>query len=869
MITALRPPPIHSPPAREFIMRLIASVRPRCVSGLFIRALVVLLAALSLQTSALAQGTSGTLPDPINARDLTGYAERLQLSPQQRQAIDSFHEQYKREFRALREGEIADFLKSMRDLNGAGTMPKRDVVEKFLKKMESLSRKIEQVDDSLLDQMQTVLTPEQLALMPRVRQARQRDRYMSQQMMAFGGQGTNVDLSQMLYEMDLTAADRTAVDPTMTGYEAKLTQLMGKLYESASKMMMEMFDAMEKMGFTEQSMEDPETAQKMGEAMQNLWADLTRRSLELANDINQLNRKSSKAIASLLPPATGRTFTHKYWAKAYPEAGMSLEMGDRAFNAALKLKELNEEHRQAIRALQESLDQRVDQKAEQFVEYLDEFRKNRNPFDAGMGNWQEHQQKVVDFQQMINTETTASIKSLTDILGPGLVAKIPPGLLSGAPEVTEARLGDDVQVDVAVDATGDGAVVATAVSAAPGFDEDRVQGPDMFLPGAISEREISEYSGRLKLTDDQKSVLDGLFEQYAERFGTVTQEEVHRLTLAQQALWKYDEASGTSTGPTETQIDETYRLRQAALEAVNKVDEQFFVDVETAVLSETQKPLMPSVRMARQRMVYNRGADAYSAMGSSSEAGIDVARLIRQARLTDEQFDAIATELNQYESQAAAAFKTKYLAAIDLQKAQEKWNSQMMKAQADGGNAMTFAANYKNIMGEPAKALRQASEDISKLNHDTCERLIAALPAEQANSLRTQYDRKAFPAIYIDNIACLNQIDAALRLGDLTIDQRAKVNDLAAEYRPAYAHFSEEMARLSSGSVGLGFGMSFEAEDWQKWQERQDAMSKIAFDRNELSLKSLRQLRGILTESQVERLGGLAEPKVKEERVWY
>src|SRR5689334_22022010 len=128
-----RPPPIHTPPAREFIiMRLLFSVRPRCVSGLFIRAVVIILAALSLQTSANAQGTSGSLPDPINARDITGYAERLQLSAQQRQAVDSFHEQYKREFRALREGEIADFLKSMRDLNGTGMMPKRDVVEKFL-----------------------------------------------------------------------------------------------------------------------------------------------------------------------------------------------------------------------------------------------------------------------------------------------------------------------------------------------------------------------------------------------------------------------------------------------------------------------------------------------------------------------------------------------------------------------------------------------------------------------------------------------------------------------------------------------------------------------------------------------------------------
>src|SRR5436190_5358349 len=69
--------------------------------------------------SARGQGTSGTLPDPISARELTRYEDRLQLSPQQRQAAETFHEQYKREFRALREGEIADFLKEMRSLNSA------------------------------------------------------------------------------------------------------------------------------------------------------------------------------------------------------------------------------------------------------------------------------------------------------------------------------------------------------------------------------------------------------------------------------------------------------------------------------------------------------------------------------------------------------------------------------------------------------------------------------------------------------------------------------------------------------------------------------------------------------------------------------
>src|SRR5688500_14558642 len=125
----------------------------------------VITALLGFARGAIAQGTSGILPNPITTHELKGYADRLKLSDQQRQAAEAIHDQYKQEFRALRQGEIATFLKEMRSLQG-NVMPKRDVMETFMKKMDLLNGRVATLDSRMFDQMQTILTDEQMAMMP-------------------------------------------------------------------------------------------------------------------------------------------------------------------------------------------------------------------------------------------------------------------------------------------------------------------------------------------------------------------------------------------------------------------------------------------------------------------------------------------------------------------------------------------------------------------------------------------------------------------------------------------------------------------------------------------------------------------------------
>src|SRR5687767_7340023 len=73
-------------------------------------------AVIGIQAPAYAQGTMGAVPDPITSRELTSYGDRLKLSAQQRQAIESLHDQYREEFRLLRENDIEKLLNESRGM---------------------------------------------------------------------------------------------------------------------------------------------------------------------------------------------------------------------------------------------------------------------------------------------------------------------------------------------------------------------------------------------------------------------------------------------------------------------------------------------------------------------------------------------------------------------------------------------------------------------------------------------------------------------------------------------------------------------------------------------------------------------------------
>ena len=96
----------------------------------------------------------------------------------------------------------------------------------------------------------------------------------------------------------------------------------------------------------------------------------------------------------------------------------------------------------------------------------------------------------------------------------------------------------------------------------------------------------------------------------------------------------------------------------------------------------------------------------------------------------------------------------------------------------------------------------------------------------------------------------MGKITAAMGLPRLTAQQRMAVNQLSADFRGTYGALCQQMADIMA-AAGSGDGRN----GWQMRIERQRELEKVRSERDDLSHKTVLQLRALLTDEQVSRLG--------------
>ncbi len=820
--------------------------------------LATLLSALTLPVErAAAQGTMGLLPGPITTSELEGYADRRGLSQQQRRAAENLHDQYKQEFRALREGDIASFMKQMEEMDGGGSMPNRKQLESFLQRMEDINRRIAAMDNRFFDQLQGVLTEPQLTMLQRVKQARQRVRVSGQRMLWMIGQAPP-DLSDIVIKLDLNAAERESIDPLLAQYESRLTADFTKLSEESTKMISGLFDALEKMGFTEESMSDPEQQQKVGEAMQNVMQEMAAKSMESATGVVDLTQRTYRSVAGLMPPETARKLRQRYYTRAFPEASFALHAGDSVFDKALAIESLTDQERAAVLATRDGLRRSLDTIADEVVVDILAWRKDSSPFTYNEQAATEYYKKQQEYTAKAEKTRSDAHENLKTLLA---------DRAANIGDLRQATDGEAVEqtIDPAVAKTGD-----AADDAADPYGDEHTWGNDQFLPPAISERDLAEYADRLALDEDQRALLKELHQRYVEEWQKSIDTQTTALQAAANSLWRWDEAAQQSYGPTPEKINDLYRMRGNALQAIQKTDGAFFDEValtlaSAAPASDGANPLQ-RVRLSRERGMYSRGSWSYS---PASESGIDISRLVlRQKRsLSADSFTIADVEVFKWEQAVIPLMRERYARSMEAQKVQEIWSAEMTRAnqENDGNksNAIALGMKYQEMMRGPQQALGDANAALAELNRATLAAILAALPSDAASSLRRNYNLRAFPNVFSDPGALEQHIERARALPDLTDEQSRRLSDLAAEYHPAYAALCDEMVNASTGMERDNWMAMTDPKQVEEWRKREEALARLGFDRSELNARSASKLKDILTEDQLKRMGGL--PKIEDD----
>jgi hypothetical protein len=615
----------------------------------------------------------------------------------------------------------------------------------------------------------------------------------------------------------------------------------------------------------------------MRNAMMSAWMEAAKKPHEKATVISDLNGSTLRRVAEFLPPTAASTLRDRYLGRAYPEVPRSSQSHAlKSYHVALRLPGLSPDLRTDITAMAVQFRQSADNVVDEMMEAVDEYRNDPNslPFGRDRSRRQEYNQKLEGFRERLATLDRSAVEALEGLLGTDVAQslKIAVAETSFEDEPEDERAGRGRR----------GAGGSNLEEATDAFIAGL--GPDPFLPGRITSRDIALYSKRLGLEENDRFILKSLHQEYVSEFGRIKSTDIAPLRAALAAARpREDENAPPPTPATPQQIDEIYDLRGTALKSIQNLDAVFFDDIETLIASPEQVPVVQRLRAGRERAVYNRGLEgsAFDAMfggrrgrrrahgrggpwgpdmgGGSYESGVDLSYLVEQLELGDEDRAKTNKLLADYEAQAVDGFRRQYESFLGLRREVEKLRAQQVRPAGDGQrrerDREAMRARWESFRRLQENEGRKASEDrkfMVDLNRATLATLYEALPEEAAGALKEAYQHDAFPAVYDDPDRADRYLATALQLRDLDENQRTRIDAIIDEYRPAYEQVADRIAEIYAAREDGGTG--FDRERWRTYREQRNRIEILDFERQELNAKTLRQLREVLTDAQETRL---------------
>ncbi len=783
---------------------------------------IAIIAVLAPTEMGFAQGTFGSLPDPITSRDLDRYGEYLSLSDQQLVAIAADHRPYLEEFRELRDGDIERFLNDVRELAMDFDLSKRREVERLVRTFNRLMAQVRSMDERLFDSMLDVLTDEQAAKLPRVRQMRERTRYTSEMTrgVAFLNPAVRVDLSELVHELNLPPNVLERVDPVLEMYERRLTLAARDLFGSTTTMILETLKRLEEKGFTEGTPSDPRIALRLFEAFQEIWADISADVLDDAATIAALHRTTYRSLAGVMPTEDLRQLQAEYYRRAYPEAAIVGRAARRQFDAAMAHEDVPDDLKPSIASMADAHWQSQNRITRQIIELLEARRRDISIRELVRSSEDERQQQIDDLRAAATKADEAILESLHELLGESLAEKV----RQARPEETHRRM-----------------VINMARSR--GFSD----GPEQILarlPRRISNHEIERYADQLGLDEGQRAVLESVHEDYLERYRQLGELHMAPLRRAVQELATFEADIRPTSTLSRDRIDEIFALHETAFQAIRDLDERFFDDMQLVVEAKHES-MLREMRLERERTAYLGPAAPQNLSENSAlnegaaEAAIDISRLLDDAQLRDTLNTQSREVLRSYTQQSMSLVREKFNADMGMQRA-----LQIMAASTD-------RRDFRRVLGAAGRDLQQANRTLAALNRETLNELRDLLDESDARQLEYQYRRRAFPNVYDDASAAEPRITVALELPDLGETQRSQLRDLAMEYRSEYARVANRMFEVHEANLAFGENRP----GGQQRRELRNDLERLRFERDEINERAKRQLRAILNEDQLQRVG--------------
>ncbi len=363
------------------------------------------------------------------------------------------------------------------------------------------------------------------------------------------------------------------------------------------------------------------------------------------------------------------------------------------------------------------------------------------------------------------------------------------------------------------------------------------QGTSGMFPDPISSRDLEGYARRLQLDEYQRLAIDPLHEQYRTAFRQLREDDIAKV------LKQTTEMQGAGIRmPQRAMVERLLKDMKRALKKIEQLDSRLFDQIDV-VLTDAQRTALPRVRLARTRQRYRNGAMGGGGFGSQA-ASVDLSELYGRLELSDQELADSDPLIASYERRLTPAVEKLYDAMItmslDMMDAFEAAGMTDLDM-TDPESRQQMMETMQAIWQDIGKDMQKKSAAIADLNRRTLKSVRSRLSPKNARKLRYDYYSRAYPTAPKDPMSAQIRFEAALRLKQLTEEQRLAIQDAARSHQVSHDRITDELIKFleerdEDRSILLP---GVDEEAWQEyWNELQSFSGKWT-ELNESANKSL------------------------------
>ncbi len=862
----------------------------RALRGMLVAAVLACSAFLGPKP-AHAQGTSDLFPEPMSSADIEATLDRIGVQGDARTAALRAFEEYIGRFLDLRKGDIEDYLQGRTDLSGRERT--REEVTSRSAARERLLNRIASIENQLFDSIASIAGESGTvqATRERLRAERRRDWAAAS---PFGGRGSRVELDEILASVlarsQTTLPDgvRAEVDTLLRTHEESVTGQYRKLLDAAVAESVAMFDA-----FAAANLKRPE-ADGTTQPDPSAWSDYFRRTEEIRREvrapqsairqaIRRSARETANRVADALPTEVAQAFRDSFYARAYAsiaaprdpvpplveEARKLAAAGEIKAEELARIEEIAAGHQTRRNALTNSIAERVEDERTgdpgvQFVIFGDgaslEPERESTKLLAERTKLDESSAAAIGGIAAKLAEMRQERSERRSINVAGQEIEIP----EGAGTFTTATImigGTDGE------AAGE-PIIFTSVGEEGDFGEFAFSaaggGPQVGVVQAMQRDWIERLRRDHALGESESTVLDLLYADYRSSYADIENGELAELKSI-PGFGAVLLAGGGPSGedvyepetPTAEAISRRAALKRSITERTIALDREFFSGLGAAFGDRFSPAEIARLKSERERAAY-RSADAGGMMfgsgfGQSKAATIDLAEIVRDAKLAEATLTTIRERLDAWDRAATDAFRQRFNERVSAQEGHEELERQLSEQSRAEGRPGEVRIESGNETFEKMEALRKRGDAADRLTRSLNEGArddLAALiaDAEERRRLIDAWNRKVWPGVARDRRNIDSKIELALGLEGLTADQRTRLDAIAGEHRLEYRRIIDEMVRTHEESEPKPGEDAMQGIDIGAMRKRQETMNRLTFERDELNEKTFRRLREALVE---------------------